>query len=102
MCFPPENKERTKLMSATRQQFHIEDDPEGGSAFALFLAAAGYAVETSFVDGSVLISADAVDPEVDLEKKTPQVLIRRLRRRLNDQSEEMDDAKLGKPLHNVA
>jgi hypothetical protein len=45
---------------------HIADDVEAGSAFALYLAAAGYEVETDFVDGSVFISAEGYEPEVEI------------------------------------
>jgi hypothetical protein len=70
-------------MSAIRS-YCVEGDLEGGSAFALFLAAAGYDVESQFVDGAVLISVDAVDPEIDLELETPWERICQLQERLSD------------------
>jgi hypothetical protein len=52
-------------MNAIR--LHIANDPEAGSAVALYLAAAGYEVEADFVDGSVFVSADAINPEVEID-----------------------------------
>lgn len=89
-------------MSAIRKQFQIVDDLEGGSAFALFLSAAGYAVETDFLDGSVFISADAVDLEIDGAELQPQVLLPQIYERLNDPPEEIECAELSSEFHNVA
>ena len=84
------------------QRFQIDNNLEGGSALALFLAAAGYAVETRFVDGTVLIAADPVDPQIDIEMETPQALIRQMQERLNDLPDDIDSAEPGNQFHNVA
>ena len=72
-------------MNATVQNFHVANDHEAGSAFALLLAAAGYEVEVDFVDGSAFISTDDVAADVRLlDNESPQNLVRQLQERLSD------------------
>ena len=60
----------------SRQNFHVADDLEGGSALALFLAAAGHGVETDFIDGAAFISAAPLEPEIDIADKNANDMIR--------------------------
>jgi hypothetical protein len=73
-------------MNAIR--LHIANDPEAGSALALYLTAAGYEVEADFVDGSVFVSADAIDPDVEIEDG--EQLAFALRCRLDDVPTELE------------
>lgn len=89
-------------MQATVHQIQVADDPEAGSALALLLSLAGYAVETDFYDGTVFISADAVEPEVSLDSEMPDSLLRQLRERLREPAEEVELAELRSEFRNPA
>ena len=79
------------------KRLHIANDPEAGSALALYLTASGYDVETDFVDGSVFISADAIDPEVEIADA--EQLAYALRCRLDDVPVELELTEMSSDFH---
>jgi hypothetical protein len=91
-------------MNTTVHQFYVADNPEAGSALALLLAAAGYEVETDFHDGSVFISANCVDPELDVLAAPVRAndLVRQLQRRMDDLAEEVEWAGVSSEFPRVA
>jgi hypothetical protein len=97
----PGNTETT--MNSTVHQIQIADDPEAGSALALLYAAAGFDVETDFHDGSVFISAQELDRELQLpvDQFHANDLARQLRLRMDELAEEAEWAELGNEFHKV-
>lgn len=93
-------------MNATVHRFHVADDPEAGSALALFLAAAGFEVQTNFHDGSVFISVQGSDADADLDlpmgAQGALDLAREMQRRMADLAEEAEWFALGSEFHSVA
>lgn len=81
-------------MKSTVKQIRINEDLEAGFAVALFLSAAGYEVRTNIVGGTVLVSADAIDPEIRLGKNAPKLLARQMRAKLDAVAEELELAEL--------
>jgi len=80
----------------------IEADPEVGSALALFLAAAGYDVETDFNDGSAFILAESIEPDLRLDEDDLRGFANQLRERLDDSAEEVEFAELSSEFRHPA
>ncbi len=89
-------------MLATNTHSVYVSDPEAGSALALFLAAAGYEVETDFVDGAALVLAEGGALEITFRGEDLNDVARQLRARLDEPVDEVEIAELRSEFHNVA